>query len=527
MQTWRIHKRQVAGDRGIVAAQHAEAAAAGARVLEQGGNAMDAAVVTALVLSVVEPWLSGIGGGGLLLWAAGDGSGVDTLDFNVRASRNTRREDYPLAEGRDGDWFDWPAVADDRNLIGYSSICVPGAVAGFAAALERYGTLSWADALQPAIAAAERGMLVDWFASLCIAIDMQGIARFPATAALFLEDGKPRKQKATGAETRLPMPAKARLLRRLAEAGPRDFYDGEIARGLVADLGAGGSVIDAGDLAAYAPRWAAPATTAYRGCEVNAVAGLGGGPSLLAALNRLAASPPPEDTVAAPAARGYARAIRAVYEHRLKTMGHAGAGGHDCTSHVCAVDAAGNMVSLTNTLLSRFGAKVLLPGGGILMNNGMMWFDPRPGVPNAIAPGVQPLANMAPAIVRREGRPWLAIGAAGGRQIFPALTQLISYMVDADMSLEDAFHAPRLDASTPTVVIDRGAPADVAAAVGADYPVRLESNTLHPVNFAIPSAVLRDTASGRRYGMAHPMSPWAAARAEGWAAARAEGGADG
>jgi gamma-glutamyltranspeptidase / glutathione hydrolase len=516
MQTWDIRKPQIASDKGIVAAQHFEAAAAGARVLDRGGNAMDAAVVTALVLSVVEPWLSGVGGGGLLLWAAADGLAVDTLDFNVRASRNISRADYPLTGGRDGNWFDWPTVEGDRNLIGYSSISVPGAVAGLSAALEKYGTLSWADALQPAIDLAERGMLVDWFTSLCIAIDMQGIAQFPDTAALFLDDGgKPRRQLRPEAETYLPMPAKARMLRRLAEAGARDFYEGEIAAMLVADLKAGGSVIDAADLAGYAPRWASPAVAGYRGYEVNTVGGLCGGPSLLATLSWLEGESASGDVFGPHAAKAYARAIRRSYEYRLNAMGHAGRREGDCTSHISVVDGAGNMASLTNTVLSRFGSKVLLPQTGILMNNGMMWFDPRPDVPNAIAPCAQPLANMAPAIVRKAGRPWLAIGAAGGRQIFPALTQLISYVIDGGMSLEAAFHAPRLDGSTPTIVIDRTAAANVAAAVSEEYPVRLTSNTLHPVNFAIPSAVMHDAENGRRYGMVHPVNPWTHAAAEG------------
>ncbi len=510
-QTWTLRKPQVETPRGVVAAQHVDAARAGARVLGAGGNAMDAAVVTALVLSVVEPWLSGVGGGGLLLWAPGDGGAVDTLDFNVRASRNMDRAQYPLAGGRDGDWFDWPSVADDRNLIGYPSICIPGAVAGLAAALERYGTISWADALAPAIEAAERGMRIDWFASLCLAIDAHGLARFAHSSALFLDNGKPRRVPNGRQTDLLPMPAKAAMLRRLASAGARDFYEGEVARGLVADLAEGGSVIDAADLAGYAPRWAAPARGPYRDAEVSVVPGLCGGPSLLETLSRIAPDLTPGATEAEAAAI-YARAIRTTYETRLKTMGHAGERG-DCTSHVSVVDAAGNMVSLTNTLLSRFGSKVTLPGSGILMNNGMMWFDPRPNVPNAIAPGAQPLANMSPAIVSRGGRPAMAIGAAGGRQIFPCIAQLISYVLDRGMSLEDAFHAPRIDASTPTVVVNRAAAPDVAAAVARDYPVEIKADSLHPVLFAIPSAVTR--AGGTNTGMAHPTSPWTACAAEG------------
>jgi gamma-glutamyltranspeptidase/glutathione hydrolase len=172
------------------------------------------------------------------------------------------------------------------------------------------------------------------------------------------------------------------------------------------------------------------------------------------------------------------------------------------------------MASLTNTLLSRFGSKVTLPHTGFLLNNGMMWFDPRPGVPNRIAPGVRPLANMSPVIVTKEGRPQLAIGAAGGRQIFPTLAQLLSYVIDFGMDLEEAFHAPRIDASTPTIKVNRRAEAGVAARIAEEFPVEIVDDTLHPVNFAIPSAVARNWADGRNRAMAHPTSPWAAAVTE-------------
>lgn len=514
MQTWSVRKRQVTSAGGLVAAQHGGAARAGARVLAAGGNAMDAAVVTALCLSVAEPWLSGIGGGGFLLRADGATGTVDTLDFNVRAPRRLDPADYPLAGGRDGDWFDWPAVEGDRNIAGYASVCVPGTVAGLAEALARFGSLSWADAVAPAAAMAERGLEIDWFTQLCLAIDASGLARFPASAALFLDEGRPPRAPAAGAPAHRPMPAKARTLRRLAEAGARDFYEGETARAVVADLQEGGSRIDADDLAGYRPRWQAPATGAYRGWTVHAMAGLSGGPSLLATLDALGGGLRPGAAPDAAAALAYARAIRAAYRTRLTTMGHAARQGGDCTTHVSVVDRHGTMVSLTNTLLSRFGSKVVLPRAGFLVNNGMMWFDPRPGTANAIAPGAQPLGNMSPLILARDGRPCLAIGAAGGRQIFPALAQLVSYVVDYGMSLEEAFHHPRIDASTPTIRVNREAAPDVAAAVAAEFPVELVADTLYPVNFAVPSAVARDPETGAHAGMAHPTNPWSSVATE-------------
>jgi gamma-glutamyltranspeptidase/glutathione hydrolase len=508
MQTFSVRRPAVSSPHGLVAAQNRHAAEAGAAVLSRGGNAMDAAVVTALVLSTVEPWLSGIGGGGFLLHADGATGAIETLDFNVRSASGLGPADYPLADAQAGNWFAWPSVTGDRNVSGYGAICVPGAIAGFAAALERHGTLSWEEALQPAIAHAERGLEIDWFAALCIAIEAAGLARDPVLSSLLLDDGHAPK---AGADTRRfkPMARKATLLRRLAQAGARDFYEGESARTIAADLEAGGSAIRADDLAAYQPVWAPALTGRYRDLDIAAIPGLSGGPTFFDAAAKLAAGPLSRDTAPAQAALFYATAIREAYATRLTTMGHAATPQAGCTSHVSVVDRRGTMVSLTNTLLSRFGARVALPNAGFIMNNGMMWFDPRPGQPNSIAAGAKPLANMCPLILSRDGRPMMAIGAAGGRTIFPTVLQLISLMADFGLSLEEAFHRPRLDASTPRIKIDARAEPDVAATVASAFPVEIVEDTLYPVNFSIPSAVMAAPGGGFT-GMAHPTSAWAA-----------------
>ncbi|CAH1694974.1 Gamma-glutamyltranspeptidase [Hyphomicrobiales bacterium] len=507
MQTFSIHKPAVRSRHGLVAAQNRYAAEAGAAVLARGGNAMDAAIVTALVLSIVEPWLSGIGGGGFLLHADGTTGEVSTLDFNVMSPRALDPADYPLSRAKTGNWFDWPTVEGERNVSGYTSMCVPGAIAGFAEALARFGTLSWEEALQPAIAHAERGLEVDWFTSLSLAVEAAALAHYPASAALFLDNGlAPRAGDASNPHFR-PMPEKAQLLKRLARAGARDFYEGEIARTLLADLADGGCAIDAKDLADYHPVWQKPATGRYRDLDIHAIPGLSGGPTFLDACRRLSGKDLAASVPMADAALAYATAIRQAYEDRLTTMGHAATPEAGCTSHLSVVDAEGTMVSLTNTLLSRFGSKVVLPRAGILMNNGVMWFDPRPGQPNSIKGGVKPLANMCPLIASRQGQPMLAIGAAGGRTIFPTVLQIMSYMTDRGLTLEEAFHTPRLDASTPTIRINAKADRGVAATVGTRYPVEIVEDTLYPVNFAVPSAVMRD--GDDNIGMAHPTSPWA------------------
>lgn len=507
-ETWQIGKTQVEGKNGMVACQNWLAAEAGAAVLSAGGNAVDAAVTAALVLSVVEPWLSGIGGGGFLLRADGKSGQVDVLDFNVISPRGLDPADYPLVKGNDGDWFNWPSVEDDRNLIGYGSICVPGAIAGLAEALDRFGSISWAKALEPAIEQANKGLQIDWYAALALAIDGHNLARFPASSALFLDNGRPPRV-SEGAKPRvLPMTAKAKTLERLASVGARDFYEGQIAQQLVGGLREGGSSLSGADLAAYAPRWLTSETIGFRGRTIHAVPGLSGGPTLLAALREIDQNLQGNDPLSGETALLFAKALRLASEYRLKHIGHAA--GDSCTSHVSVVDAEGNMVSLTNTLLSRFGSKVVVPELGFALNNGLMWFDPRPGQPNSIAAGRQPLANMCPVIATAGDRPEFALGAAGGRQIVPAIAQILSYVLAFDMSLEQAFLSPRIDASGPIIRVNRSASPDVVAAIAAEFDMQVIDDSLYPVNFAVPSAVLRRGDSN--IGMVHPRNPWAAVR---------------
>lgn len=514
--TWTPGKVMATGRGGMVAAQHEVAAQAGAAVLARGGNAIDAAVTTALALSVVEPWLSGIGGGGFLIWRDGATGQSRTLDFAMRAPMGLRPQDYPLVPGKDGDWFDWPQVEGQRNLIGVHSICVPGAIAGLAEALETLGTMTWAEALAPAIAEADKGLLVDWFTNLCLSIDAPNLLTDPVSAATLLRDGRAPAVGGTGTEMRLPLTAKAATLRRLASAGAADFYTGQIARDLIADMADLGGRMTLEDLAAYRPVWGEPLVKDWAGARILAMPGLSGGPAALDALGRIGGA-------SAPDARHHAQvadAIRAAYTTRLNTAGHATRAGIDpgCTTHISVIDAQGNAVSLTNTLLSRFGSKVTGARTGMLLNNGMMWFDPRPGQPNSIAPGAQPLANMCPLVAELPGGGTLAIGAAGGRQIMPALVQLLSYRLLFGMDLGRALSEPRLDASGPRIVLDRRLPDGTAGLIGHSHDVELVDDVLYPVQFAIPSAVER-CADGTLHGMVHPNHPWSAAvPAEGAAA---------
>ena len=172
------------------------------------------------------------------------------------------------------------------------------------------------------------------------------------------------------------------------------------------------------------------------------------------------------------------------------------------------------MVAMTTTLMSLFGSKVMLPGAGVMLNNGVMWFDPRPNQPNSIAGGKRPLTNMSPIILKDGDRPWLAMGASGGRRILAAVAQVMGFIADFGMTVEQAAHQPRIDVSDPdNVSADPRLPAEVIAALTADGPTELVEHGVMPINYACPNVILRD-AGGSVTGISDAASPWSSAVAQ-------------
>jgi microcystin degradation protein MlrC/gamma-glutamyltranspeptidase len=373
-----VHKPAVSGSRGLVAAQSLLAARAGVEILEAGGNAVDAAIATGFALGVVEPWMSGLGGGGAMLVRLAREGRAFAIDMGMVAPRRLDPADYPLTGRPGGDLFGWPEVLGNRNLEGPLSICVPTWLAGIALAHERFGKLPWRDLLAPAIALAREGLAVDWYASLMISSAAASLARQGAAGALFLPGGHPPVPAWTGEPAILPLDRLASTLERLAEAGPADFYRGELARELARDLAEIGARLDGEDLAACAATIRPPLEIPYRDATVLAMPGLFAGVTLARVLELLTPLPLGGAEPDAEAYRAYATALRTAQAERLATLGDTGPG-PSCTSHLCVVDREGNLVALTQTLLSLFGSKVLSPRTGVLLNNGVMWFDPRPG----------------------------------------------------------------------------------------------------------------------------------------------------
>jgi len=207
--------------------------------------------------------------------------------------------------------------------------------------------------------------------------------------------------------------------------------------------------------------------------------------------------------------------LQQAYAARLEGLGDVHSGSEEsCTTHITAVDRDGCVAALTTTLLSSFGSRYVLPQTGILMNNGIMWFDPRPGRPNSMAPGKRALTNMCPVVVARDGRPRFGVGASGGRRILGAVLQMATFIVDFGMTPEEAAHHPRVDVSGDSgVALDRRLPSAVLDRLGNRPGASLVEHTVWPQRFACPNLVLRGE-DGLNYGISDAMTPWSAAIAE-------------
>jgi gamma-glutamyltranspeptidase/glutathione hydrolase len=513
-----VHKQVIATRGGVVAAQHRRAAEVGAAVLEAGGDAVDAAVATSFAIGVLEPWMSGPAAGGCMtLWRAGE-QRARVVDYGMRAPQALDSADYPLlGDGRVGDLFPWPLVVGDRNLQGATAVAVPGVIAGMALAHGAHGRLPWRDLVLPAARLAQEGLLVDWYSALLTASAAPGLSLDADAAAMFLEDGHfPIMSSWTATQQRhLDQRAFARTLHQIADEGADAFYRGDIGRALARDVQAKGGCLSEADLAAYQAEWREPLVIPYRGGRVFAAPGLTGGPTLAAALAQLSTEYTP--TAGGPGPAGYramARALQAAFTARLQGMGdHESPRAPGCTTHFSVVDRHGNFCSVTQTLLSIFGSRVVSPSTGLLLNNGIMWFDPEPGKANSLGPGKRCLANYCPVVAEAADGRRFAAGASGGRKIMGAVLQLSAFMMDHGMSLEQAFHQPRFDVSGGNdLLADVQLPGEVLQALQAEFAVTTTRRQVFPFAFACPSAVLRD--ADLNMGCTEVMSPWGDAVAE-------------
>ncbi|MDJ0684684.1 MAG: gamma-glutamyltransferase [Alphaproteobacteria bacterium] len=496
---------------GVVAAQHRKAAEVGAAVLADGGNAVDAAIATSFALGAVEPWMSGAGGGGYMLIRRPDEETATVVDFGMRAPGALNPADYPITgEGVSSDLFPWPSVFEDRNVLGPTAIAVPGVIDGMRVALEQFGggAWDWARLIEPAIALAEQGLTVDWPTQLIISGAARDLARYPKSKETFLEpDGLPKSSAwtALGLQT-CDMSALAATLRRIAEGGPREFYEGALAADLTRQIQQDGGCLSKDDLSAYRARIYDCGVIEHEQGRLFMAPELTAGPTLKRVFELLQKNDLGDRFLGGDAYVDYANALFTAYAERLARMGDV-EGHRGSTTHFNVVDRQGTMVAVTQTLLSIFGSRYMTPESGLLMNNGVMWFDPEPGKPNSLAPGKRCLSNMCPVLGERVDGYRFALGASGGRKIMPAVAQLASFILDFGMDIEAAFHTPRIDVSGgDTVVADDKLPPSVLNPLSERFRYVTAPRTVYPYNFGCPSAVAR--ANRQNQGVTEIMSPW-------------------
>ncbi|MGI9505581.1 MAG: gamma-glutamyltransferase, partial [Geminicoccaceae bacterium] len=350
---------------------------------------------------------------------------------------------------------------------------------------------------------AEQGHPTTWFSTLQIALGMRDLVRNSEASAIFLPDGAPPLP-----ERHLPLPALARTLRILASDGPDSFYSGVLAETIVADLQAGGSRIDLDDLKGYQVVEPSSLQTRHRGTDIHTAGPTSGGPRLIEALAHIETHLDRREGLSPANWKVYANALEKawqIHKRKIKRTTEIGS----CTSHLSTVDADGNMVALTYTLLNRFGSCVLLPRSGILMNNAVSYFDPRPGFPTTMTGGKRINAsNMCPIIATRDDQARFAIGASGANHIMPCTTQIAAMMLDFGFGLEQAFNHGRIDASDRgSIRVDPRLGEEVLTALGEDFELEVAQRLVFPKLYSCPSGVSRDPNSGRCLGMNDPSQP--------------------
>jgi gamma-glutamyltranspeptidase / glutathione hydrolase len=486
-------KQPARGSRGMVVTNHPLASAAGAELLAAGGNAIDAAIATLFTLTVVEPMMVGLLGGGMAHIRLANELHV-VIDNQSRAPFATGPETY-LA---DPDAAPGTMDAVGRaNALGPTAVAAPGNLKGWCEVLERFGTLSLADVMEPAIRHASRGFRVTPYLTECVSDCAADLARDPEIARMFLPEGRPIEP-----GTRVTMGDYAETLRLISREGDGALYRGALGRAYTDFMARAGGYLRPQDLAEYRTVERTALRGTYRGYEIvgpppptsgplhiiqmlNILEGFdlrsmgfGTAPTLhlltevlkIAFADRAAATADP-DYVAVPVARlvakDYAAGRRREIDPARVRQFAAGVslGESPQTTHVTVADASGNVVTSTQTINSLFGARFMVPGTGMIPNNYMYLFTPKPGFANSVQPGKRVTSSMSPIIVVRDGRVMWALGLPGGIRIFASAMQAVINLIDHGMSLQEAVEAPRLWTQGYAVELEAGFGAEAADAL--------------------------------------------------------------
>ncbi|MER9058446.1 gamma-glutamyltransferase [Mesorhizobium sp. M0910] len=486
-------KQPATGLRGMVVTNHPLASAAGAEMLASGGNAIDATIAALFTLTVVEAMMVGVLGGGIAHIRLANGTHY-VLDGMCTA---------PLATGPTIYTPDPNAAPESmgtigrRNAVGPTSVAVPGALLSWCEALRRFGTLSLADVTEPAIRHASRGFRVTPLLQECVSEAAADLARDAEIAKLYLPGGMPIQ-----AGTRLVTGDYAETLRSIGRKGPDILYGGELGRHYAEHMAQANGFLRIEDLAGYCTVDREPLRGLYRGYEIlgppppsfgllhiiqmlNILEGYKIGVlgfatpdtlHLLAEVMKIAFADRSaafadsafvQEPIGKLLSKDYAAERRArISMDRALSWGAGEApseGAH--TTHLTVADGFGNVVASTQTIRSSFGARYIVPETGMIPNNYMLAFDPRPGCASSVAPGKRVTSSISPVMVLRDGRLRYAIGLPGGLQIFPSVAQALSNLIDHGMGVQQAVEAPRLWTRGRKVKVEASFPEGALAAL--------------------------------------------------------------
>jgi gamma-glutamyltranspeptidase/glutathione hydrolase len=478
-------RQPVRARHGMVASTSRLASQVGVEVLKRGGNAVDAAVAVAFALAVVYPPAGNIGGGGFMMIRLRDGR-TTAIDYREMAPAAAHRDVYLDKNGK-------LIEGEGSSTIGYRAAGVPGTPAGMALALKKYGSgrLTWAQLIEPARRLAAEGFPLSYGLARSLRSSKDLLERYPDSRRIFLNNGRFYDEGDTLRQTEL-----AATLARMQRNGVREFYEGETARLVAADMRRHQGLITLADLKNYVAKERAPLRATYRGYEVISMPPPSSGGAILIEMLNILEGYDLKQMTAFSSERYHvtAEAMRRAFADRAEYMGDAdfvsvpvsglidkqyaarlrasidmerastsaevragrppGAESEE-TTHFTVVDAQGNAVSNTYTLNLGYGSGVVAQGTGFLLNDEMDDFAAKPGTPNAfgliqseknaVGPGKRPLSAMTPTFVlRKDGSLWFAVGSPGGPTIINTVLQVINGIVDYDMNIQQAIDAPRI-----------------------------------------------------------------------------------
>ena len=566
---WRPDKDEVVVEHGAVATAHPIAAQVGVDVLKSGGNAVDAAIATGFCLNVIEPWNSSVAGHGqMIVHMAGEGRSV-AIDYGHRAPRTATADMFRVI-GQTVQGNGIYEVEDRANTAGHLSVGVPGVTAGMCRAHELFGTLPLERLLEPAVHYAREGFEADPHTCMTIARNMPKLVRYGEAGRVFLPGGYPpppgaRIVQRDLADTleRIGREGKDALHRgEIAAAIDKEMrrHGGILSAQDLADYEAQvldpvrttyrghellGSPVPAGTittlqtlniLESFDLRRLAHGSHEHLHLFIEAARhafadrySFVGDPDF---------GPVPLDGILS---KDYVREIArsidldaAKLEEERKVqpwVAYADSPLHDpwrydtqrkpegtiptsppsegdCTTHFSIIDRDRNLVACTQTAVAQFGSSVVVPGTGVLLGNGMTVFNPMPGAANSIAGFKRALNNMTPLLVLRDGRPFLTVGAPGGRRIMCRMAHMISNVVDFGMSVQEAITAPSVDAAERESLIDhRIEPQTVEALARMGHNVEVVPEPFTGGGFSRPRGVMIDSDTGLLHAGVQPIGP--------------------